>query len=299
MTAASPLLASVELGGTKVICAVGDRNGTILDSVRIDTTAPQATSVLIDAALDDLQQRHGPFSALGVAAFGPVELDRSRRDYGVIGNTPKPLWRGVNLNELFSSLQVPLALSTDVGTAALAEAMAGAGQDAPSIAYVTVGTGIGAALCVDGEIVVGSGHSEAGHMFCPRGQGDSYDGGCPAHGGCIEGMAAGPAIKARWGTSLDAVAAAGAIDIIAHYIAHLVVNLTLVARPHRIVMGGGVMDTPSLLSRVCSKAAGLVYGYIDVVQSGGWADYIVPCTLRDAGLAGGLIAAGRLEGKLR
>lgn len=255
--------------------------------------------MLIDAALDDLQQRHGAFSALGIAAFGPVELDRSRPDYGLIGNTPKPLWRGVSLIEMFSSRQVPVALSTDVGMAALAEATAGAGLGAPSIAYVTVGTGIGAALCVDGEIVTGAGHAEAGHMVCPRARGDAYDGGCPAHGDCIEGMAAGPAIKARWGAPLDAVAEPAAIDIIAHYVAHLVVNLTLVARPHRIVMGGGVMDTPLLLGKVRSKAADLVNGYIDVVRSGDWAGYIVPCALRDAGLAGGLIAAGQLDGKLK
>lgn len=250
----------VEAGGTKFVLGVATDKDSIEASTRIDTTSPEET---IGAMLDWFRAQ-GTLDAIGVASFGPLELDQLSPSWGHIGQTPKPYWSGADIaGPLQSAFACPVAIDTDVNGAALAEYHWGAGQDQKSVLYFTIGTGIGGGAVVNGRIIRGQSHPEMGHIRLPRHPDDlEFVGNCPFHDCCLEGLASGPAIKARWGASLSQLPTDHpAHSIIAFYIAQTVVTMQAVFSPGRIIFGGGVMGTPGLIDRVRQQAVTLGGGY--------------------------------------
>ena len=251
----------IEAGGTKFVLAVGESPLEIHARHVIPTTTPQET--LSQAA--EWFEGHGRIDALGIASFGPVNLDPESLTWGHITNTPKPGWADCNIAGYFSErLGVPIGFDTDVNGAALAEARFGAGQGLTSVAYVTVGTGIGGGLVIEGRPVHGAAHPEMGHIFPRRvDPSDEFEGICPHHGDCLEGLASGPAIMARWGASLSELPPEHeAHGKVADYLAQLCHSLFAISAVETIVLGGGVMRTPRLLERIEETVDGLGAGYL-------------------------------------
>lgn len=288
------LVGGIEAGGTKFVAGIGTAGGGSLVSTRFPTTSPDET---ITAALDFFRDHAEamPVSAIGIAGFGPLDLDPVSRTYGHILATPKPGWAHVDLRgRIATGIGVPVAIETDVNAAALAEARASGGLT--DLAYVTVGTGIGVGLVIGGHPVHGAGHPELGH-FLPRRHPahEGFEGICPFHGDCLEGLASGPAIKAAWGASLDQVApdhpAAAAI---ADYIAQLCATLRLAVAPKRIILGGGVMTGGALLPAIRRRTSELIAGYLADSDENAMKDYISPpiCT-EPSGLIGAYLVAQR------
>lgn len=235
-----PLIAGVELGGTKTICILGSGPDDVRDEVRVATTTSEETLSAVRAVLERWKGEHG-FAAIGMGSFGPLELDPASAEHGCIVSTPKPGWSGADVLGLAAGLGVPAALDTDVNGAALAEGLWGAARGLDSWTYVTVGTGIGVGSIIGVHPVRGMGHSEAGHLRVPRLDGDTWPGTCPYHGDCAEGLAAGPAIRARTGRAAETLSPDDpAWDGVVHALAGLFHNLILTALPQRILLGGGV-----------------------------------------------------------
>lgn len=236
----SPLVAGVELGGTKCVCILASGPEDVRGEERIATTTPEETLRSVTEVLR--RWRTGPgFAALGIASFGPLELDERSPDHGRIVATPKPGWSGAGLTVLGAGLGVPVSLDTDVNGAAFAEGRWGAARGLRSFAYVTVGTGIGVGTVIEGRTVRGLGHSEAGHLRVARPAGDDWPGVCPYHGDCVEGLASGPAVKARAGRSGDQVGPDDPVwDMVVHALGGMLHNLVLTTAPERILIGGGV-----------------------------------------------------------
>jgi fructokinase len=285
----------IEMGGTKVVCAVGTGPDDLRAEVRVPTTTPARTLGLVTAFLLE-QAARTPLAAVGVASFGPLDLDRRSPTFGFITTTPKPGWRGVDIvGPLRTALGVPVALDTDVNAAALAEQRWGAGRDLGTLVYVTVGTGIGGGAVVDGRPLHGLLHPEMGHVRLPHDRGrDPFTGVCPTHRDCWEGLATAPAIAARWGRAPETLPddhPAWALE--AHYLALGLANIALTLSPERVVLGGGVMARTHLYHLVRSEVSDLLGGYL---SSPALADslqhYIVPPTLGDrAGVLGAIALA--------
>lgn len=260
MTMPGPLLGAIEAGGTKFVLAAGQDPSGALVTHSVPTTTPEAT---LTAAAQWFAAQ-GQIRALGIASFGPVDLDPASPTWGHITATPKPSWSDCDIAGYFAQrFRVPIGFETDVNAAALAE-FAQAAPGTSSLAYVTVGTGIGGGLVIDGKAVHGSAHPEMGHLFPRREAGDhGFAGICPFHGDCLEGLTSGPAIKARWGASLSELPADHeAHSIVAGYLAQLCHTLFAVSAVETVVLGGGVMQTPGLLDRIKQRAAEIDAGYL-------------------------------------
>lgn len=258
------LFGCIEAGGTKFVAGVLRRDRTILRTERIATGEPGPTLAATLRFFEEARAEWGGFDAVGIASFGPVAVDRASPDWGRILPTPKPGWSGTDLVTPFAeAFNCPAGLDTDVGAAILAEHEWGAARGAGVATYVTVGTGIGGGLLVDGRVVHGTRHPEMGHMLPRRHPDDrDYAGSCPFHGDCLEGLASGPAIAARWGASLSSLAPDHvAHGIVAFYLAQLVVAQRALLSPERMVFGGGVMATPGLLDRVRTEVRTMEAGY--------------------------------------
>ncbi len=286
-----PLLGGIEAGGTKFVLAVGHSPTEIIERHEVPTHDPATTL----AQASEWFEGQGSIHALGIASFGPVELDRSSPLWGHITNTPKPGWANCNLAGYFAErVGVPIGFDTDVNGAALAEYKHGAGKTARSLAYITVGTGIGGGLVLDGKAVHGAAHPEMGHIF-PRRHADDreFEGICPHHGDCLEGLASGPAIKARWGASLSELPADHiAHEIIASYLAQLAHSLIAMTAVEIIVFGGGVMKTGGLLESVNRRASELGAAYF---PGGSKHKIVLPGLGQNAGLAGALMLANAVQ----
>ncbi|MBA3896810.1 MAG: ROK family protein [Sphingomonadaceae bacterium] len=283
------LFGLIEAGGTKVVVGVGSAVGDIRAKVRIPTTTPAETLGAVIAWLRGAAAEHGPLTALGVACFGPLDLDRASPRWGFITRTVKPGWNDTDVaGPLAAAFGCPVGFDTDVNGAALAEHRWGAGRGHEVSVYVTVGTGIGGGAIVDGKPVQGAGHPEMGHFHLPRHPDDGdFAGVCSFHGDCLEGLASGPAIAARWGASLSELPPghpAHAIE--AHYLAHAAVALQAILAPGVIVLGGGVMAAPGLLDAVRAKAAALAGDYFPDVLN-----LAAPALGGNAGLLGALALA--------
>lgn len=281
------LLGGIEAGGTKFALAVGYSPTEVVARNEIPTASPAQT---LEAAAQWLAAQ-GALRAIGIASFGPVELDPDAPQWGQITNTPKPGWSHCDMAGFFAArFGVPIGFDTDVNGAALAEQRFGAGQDAGSLAYITVGTGIGGGLVIAGKPVHGAAHPEMGHIFPRRHPDDAgFAGICPHHGDCLEGLASGPAITARWGASLSQLPGDHAAHaIIADYLAQLAHALAAITVAEVTVFGGGVMKTGGLIERVRERAAELGAGYLP----GRARQEIVAPGLGDAaGLTGALLLA--------
>jgi len=260
------MIGAVEAGGTKFVCAVGDASGQLLSEERFPTTDPQTTLAAMVASLRRQSAATGPLSAIGVGSFGPVELDRTSPHYGYIVRTPKPGWAMTDLaGTLAREFGCPIGFDTDVNAAAIAEHRWGAARDVADLVYVTVGTGIGGGVVLGGKPLHGLLHPEIGHIFPRRHPLDTeFKGTCPFHGDCLEGLAAGPAILARSGASLDRLPDGHPQwEIQADYLGQMCQALVLIVSPRRIIMGGGVMNQTRLLPMIHARLQHWLQGYID------------------------------------
>ena len=287
----APLIAGVELGGTKIVCVLGRGPDAVEDEVRIPTAKPDETMAAIEATLE----RWSGFAALGIASFGPVQIDRAAPDWGHVATTTKPGWSGADVaGRLGKRFGVPVGFHTDVVGAALAEARWGAAAGLADMAYVTVGTGVGAGLVAGGRPVDGLTHSELGHLRPVRLAGDDFVGVCPFHGACVEGLASGPAIGARAGRpGADVPADDPLWDSVAHALAQLAHALVLTGVPRRIVWGGGVMGDGRLLPRIRRMLHDSLGGYLPFPEIVDGDTFLVPAAL--GGRAGpmGAVVLGR------
>ncbi|MEZ5998705.1 MAG: ROK family protein [Hyphomonas sp.] len=287
------MLGAVEAGGTKIICATATAPGQIVSRTSLPTESPEVTF----RRIREFFAAAAPLRAIGIGAFGPLDVAPASPGYGTVLPTPKPGWTGADWRAAFAGAGCPVAVDTDVNAAALGEYAHGAGRGCKTLAYVTVGTGIGAGILHAGQPLAGTGHYEMGHIYPPQDAdvGD-FPGTCSFHGRCLEGLASGTAIRARWGWPLsDLPAAHPAHGIVATYLAHLAVAITLTHMPDRILFGGGVMKAPGLMDRVRTATSNLLAGYVSHgPASGDLADYIQPPALGDdAGITGALILAER------
>jgi len=282
--------AGIELGGTKVVCGLADDDGCVLERAEIPTRDPDSTMAAIRKTLEAQLANRPNLAALGVATFGPVRLDERAKDFGVIGPTPKTLWQGYDLLGFFRAwLDVPIAIDTDVNSAAFGEACWGAAVGCKSVVYITVGTGIGGGILINGIPIHGLLHPEVGHMRVPRADSDTLPGLCPSHGDCVEGLAAGPAIIERWGRQLNEIDVSdAAFRMEAHYLAHLVTNLMLTLVPERVILGGGVMKNAALFPLIRTHVQKLLNGFIPVPEIEKKIEQLIvpPGLGTDAGLLG-------------
>ena len=263
MDHAEPLVAGIELGGTKSIALIA-RGSTIVEQLRFPTTDPAMT---LEAIGDALARWHAvePFEAIGIGSFGPLGLNPARADFGRITTTPKPGWAGADVRGHFARrFDVPIGFDTDVAGAALAEGRWGAAIGCGVHIYLTIGTGIGGGVVVDGQPVHGLIHPEIGHVRTRRLASDHFPGVCPYHGDCLEGLASGPAFAARAGTAADAIQPDDPLwGPVAATLSELMAMLILTLSPERILIGGGVgMGQPHLLPMLRAGTAEIIGGYI-------------------------------------
>jgi fructokinase len=263
----SSFYGAIEAGGTKFICEVTDADGTALATARIDTTTPDTTLAQVLQFFTAQEQVHGKLSAIGVAAFGPLDLQRDSPTFGHVLKTPKPQWSHTDLvTPLHRAFGCAVAIDTDVNAAALAEAQRGAGLGCDTVVYVTVGTGIGGGVYSEGRTLKGALHPEMGHIRVQRHVADAqFAGCCPFHGDCLEGLASGTAITARYGKALDQLGDDSiALQVIGDYLGQLAATCILMLSPQRIVFGGGVMQQAALYPLIRASAAQLLNGYVGI-----------------------------------
>ncbi|WNB92634.1 ROK family protein [Bacillus sp. NEB1478] len=284
------ILGAIEAGGTKFVCGIGNEHGEITERITIPTTTPEET---LSNVIDFFKEK--PIAALGVGSFGPVDLNPDSATYGFITSTPKKNWNYYNLvGELRKHINVPIGFDTDVNAAALGEMEWGAAKGLDSCLYMTVGTGIGVGAITEGKLIHGMLHPEMGHILVRRHEDDLFNGSCPFHGDCLEGMAAGPAIEARWGQKGTELATNQKVwELEAYYLAQALVNYILVLSPKRLILGGGVMKQAHLFPLIRENVVNLLNGYIqheNILEN--IDDYIVPPDLGDqAGLCGAIALA--------
>ena len=294
MTVETRLFGAVEAGGTKFLVAVGNGRGEILAQQRFPTTDPVSTLAAMHAFLRQQVEAFGRLTAIGMASFGPVELDKNSIRHGFIGRTPKPDWSGTDMvGSLAEEFRCPIAFNTDVNAAALAEHRWGAGQDVNDLVYLTIGTGIGGGILVDGSPIHGLMHPEIGHIFPRRHPLDlGFDGVCPFHGDCLEGLASGPAILARTGSSLQQLDESHPQwQIEADYLGQLCAQLVVTVSPRRIIMGGGVMSQTRLLPLIRARLLHWLGGYIDRSELATDRYVVAPALGDRAGVLGALLLA--------
>lgn len=289
------LFGGLEAGGTKFVCAVGTGPHDLRARAEFVTTAPEETLGCVLEFFKAHAERE-PLSAFGIASFGPIDVNRLSPHYGQITSTPKLAWQNVDLvGPVRRAFGVPVGFDTDVNGAALGERLWGAAQGLDTFVYITVGTGIGGGGMVEGHLMHGLLHPEMGHMRLPHDLlADPFPGACPFHGDCLEGLASGPAIEARWGgKGQNLPPGHKAWDLEAHYLALGVANLVCTLSPQRIILGGGVMHQPDLFPAIRRKTVDLLNGYIRVDKITGQIDeYVVPAQLGDnAGVLGGIALA--------
>lgn len=255
----------IEAGGTKFVCAVGTGPDDLRAESRFPTTAPDETLSRVVEFFRQQQANYGELAGVGIASFGPVDLRRDSPTFGCITSTPKPGWSWTELAGVIGrALGVPVAFDTDVNGAALGEHRWGAARGLEDFVYLTVGTGIGGGGMSGGRLMHGLVHPEMGHIRIPHDfRRDPFPGHCPFHGDCLEGLAAGPAIAARWGRPADELPADHpAWELQAHYLALAVVNFICTLSPQRIIVGGGVMQQPRLLPAIRDHVLELLAGYV-------------------------------------
>jgi len=292
-----PLLAGVELGGTKVVCLVGTHPADLRAEKRIPTTTPEETLSRVVATLEAAAGPWGPLGALGVGCFGPVDPDPASPTWGWITSTPKAGWSSTDVaGFLHRSLGIPVAFDTDVNAAALGESRWGAARGLSTFVYLTVGTGIGGGAMVGGRLLHGLLHPEMGHLPIPRNrERDPFPGCCPFHGDCLEGLASGTAVQARWGAPGEDLGERPEVwDLEADYLSAGVMAITLALCPERVVIGGGVMQAPGLLDRVRERLARRLAGYLRHPRlAGNLEDFLVAPGLGPLSGALGALALAR------
>lgn len=289
-------LGALEAGGTKMVCAIGDETGKIFEQVSIPTETPEITMPKLIAYFKERD-----VEALGIACFGPIELDRKASNYGCITSTPKKAWRNYNIVEDFQeALKCPIGFDTDVNGSVLGEVTFGQAQGKKCVIYLTIGTGVGGGIYIEGKLLHGMLHPEAGHVLIRKRDSDPYAGKCPYHKTCLEGLAAGPAIEERWGSKAIELADKPEVwDLEADYIAQALVGYILTLSPEMIILGGGVMHQEQLFPLIRTKVIEMLGGYVQAKELEDMEHYIVPASLHDdQGIMGCLELARReLQGR--
>ena len=272
------LYGAIEAGGTKMVCAVGDENGRIIEQVSIPTKNPDETMPKIIEYFKNKE-----IKALGIACFGPIELDKASPKYGHIQDTPKLLWSDYDIvGTMEKALGVPVGFDTDVNGSMLGEATWGAAKGVSDAIYITIGTGIGGGILSGGKLVHGMLHPELGHMKLVKAENDTYAGKCPFHATCFEGLAAGPAIEERWGKPAKELADRTEVwELESFYIAQALSNLILTLSPKVIILGGGVMHQLQLFPLIRKKVKENINGYIKTDELNDMDSYIIPAALND------------------
>jgi fructokinase len=286
------MFGAIEAGGTKFVCAAGT-GPQDLETIQIPTTTPDAT---LERALEFFRRFRGELRAVGIASFGPVDLQPDSATFGYITSTPKAGWRYTDVaGYVVKSLGVPVGFDTDVNGAALGEARWGAAQGLCDFLYLTVGTGIGGGAMVQGKVLHGLVHPEMGHIRVPHDAvQDPFPGCCPFHGDCLEGLASGPAIQARWGINASELPPDHAgLALEARYLALGLTSWVCTLSPQRIVLGGGVMQQTLLFPMIRADLVRLLNGYIQSREITEHGDrFVVPAMLGSrAGVLGALVLA--------
>ncbi|MCM1135828.1 MAG: ROK family protein [Clostridium sp.] len=284
-------LGALEAGGTKMVCAVGDETGKIFEQVSIPTITPEETV----PQMVEYFKKAG-IEALGIASFGPIDPDKGSATYGYITSTPKLPWQNYNIVKAFEdALGCPVGFDTDVNGSVLGEATFGQAKGKNCIAYATIGTGVGVGVFIEGKLLHGMLHPEAGHVMIQRRESDKYPGKCPYHKNCLEGMAAGPAIEERWGKkAIELKDNEEVWDLEAYYIAQALVGYVLTLSPEMIILGGGVMHQEQLFPMIRNYVKEMLNGYIKTEEIENMDSYIVPASLHDdQGIMGCLELARR------
>lgn len=289
-------IGALEAGGTKMVCAIGDEFGNIEKQISIPTTVPQVTMPLMaNFFLDE------GIEALGIACFGPIDLNLSSSTYGYIKKTPKLAWANYDfVGEMKKLLRVPIGFDTDVNGSCLGEATFGQAKGKENVVYLTVGTGIGGGIISNGRLLHGLTHPETGHIMLKRHPKDIYGCKCPYHDSCFEGLAAGPAIEERWGApAFDLENREEVWDMEAYYIAQALMDYILILSPEMIILGGGVMHQKQLFPLIRKYTKELLNGYIQASVLEDMDCFIVPASLNDnQGIMGALELGRRAANSL-
>lgn len=284
------MYAGIEAGGTKFVCAVSDEKLNILQRISFPTTLPEET---IDR-VSDFFNKFEHIKSIGIGSFGPVDIDENSKTYGYITSTPKPGWRDYNfLGDMKSRYSVPIAWNTDVNAACLAEYEFGAAKDVQSAVYLTLGTGIGGGAIQSGHFIGGISHPEMGHIAVRRHPDDDFEGWCPYHKDCLEGLAAGPSVEKRLGIRGENVDKNHKIwEILAYYIAQGLTSYSLILRPERIILGGGLSKNQRLIELIRNKTFELAAGYISLPEKSRY--IVLPKFGDNAGIMGALVLAEKI-----
>lgn len=283
-------LGALEAGGTKMVCAIGDEKGNIEERVSIPTKTPEETIPLL---IDFFKQRN--IDALGIGCFGSLELNKKAEKYGYITTTTKLAWRNFDfLGSMKKALQCPVGFDTDVNGSVLGEVTFGQAKGKSCALYLTIGTGIGAGIYIEGKLLHGMLHPEAGHVLITRRETDTYGGKCPYHKNCLEGLAAGPAIEGRYGKkAVDLAEEEDVWDLEADYIAQALTGYILTLSPEIIILGGGVMHQMQLFPLIRKKVTEYLGGYVNTEELSDMEHYIVPASLHDDQGIMGCLELGR------
>lgn len=289
------LYGALEAGGTKMVCAIGDENGNILERASILTRTPSETMPEMIAFFKDKN-----ICALGIGCFGPIDLDETSPTYGYITSTPKLSWKDYPIVQEFAeALEIPIGFDTDVNASALGEATWGCTKDIANSIYITVGTGIGVGVIANHAPYHGMMHPEGGHILLSPHKDDPMPQGiCPYHGNCLEGLASGPSLEKRWGAKAATLTTRSDVwELEAYYIGYALCNYIMMLSPERIVLGGGVMHQPQLFPLIRTEVKKQLGGYIQHKGTADLENYIVSASLNDnQGIMGAIkLAMNALE----
>lgn len=286
------ILGALEAGGTKMVCAIGNEHGEIFDRLEVVTEIPEIT---IPKLVAFFQDKH--IEALGIACFGPIDLNKDSKTYGYITTTPKLAWRNYNIVGAFrSALQIPVGFDTDVNGSALGEATWGITKGLEHSIYITIGTGVGVGVITNGKLLHGMLHPEAGHILLGKHPKDPYEGKCPYHKSCLEGLASGPAIEARWGKKgVELTDRREVWQLEAYYIGQALVDYIMILSPQRIVVGGGVMHQEQMIPLVREEVIRQMSGYIKTKELEDIENYVVLPSLNDNQGIMGALKLGLME----
>lgn len=285
-------LGALEAGGTKMVCAVGNEKGEILEQISIPTETPEITVPRLISFYKDKG-----IEALGIGCFGPIDVNHSSASYGFITTTPKLAWQHYNITGVLKeALGIPVGFDTDVNGSVLGEHTWGIGRGLDSCIYITIGTGIGVGVISEGRLLHGMLHPEGGHILLQKMPEDTYRGFCPFHENCFEGLAAGPAIEGRWGKKASELSGEWKVwELEAEYIAQALVNYTCILSPQRIILGGGVMHQQQLFPMIRARFRELLNGYLKTKELEDLDSYIVPQSLDDKQGVMGALKLGMME----
>lgn len=284
-------LGALEAGGTKMVCAIGNEMGEIFEQISIPTETPEIT---VPKMIEYFKEKE--IEALGIGCFGPIDPDKDSKTYGYITSTPKLAWVNYDIVGAFEkALGCPVGFDTDVNGSALGEVTFGQAKGKKSVVYVTIGTGVGVGVYIEGKLLHGMLHPEAGHVLIKKREDDTYEGRCPYHKTCLEGLAAGPAVEERWGKKAIELKDEKAVwDLEAYYIAQALTGYILTLSPEVIILGGGIMHQEQLFPMIRSYVLEMLNGYLQTDELKDIDHYIVSASLNDnQGIMGCLELAKR------